>query len=123
MKTPRWIDDLFQRVDAMDPDGFASFLTEEARFRFGNGPEVVGRERIRDTVARFYSDLQALKHHVTDTWSHPDREICQGEVTYTRKDGGQVTLPFVNLFRMEKGRIKEYLVYADISPLYREGPS
>jgi len=41
-----------------------------------------------------------------------------GEVTYTRHDGSRVTLPFANVFRLRDDLISEYLIYADLAPLY-----
>ncbi len=44
--------------------------------------------------------------------------MCQGEVTYERLDGTRLTLPFVNIFGMQSGKIDEYLIYVDIAPLF-----
>ena len=44
--------------------------------------------------------------------------ICEGETTYTRHDGTQITLPFANVFELEGELISTYKIYADIGPLY-----
>ena len=117
MAAPDWIRQLFEKIDAMDADGLASFLADDARFRFGNAPEVRGKKNIRDAVAGFFASIEGLRHGILNTWVHPDTVICQGEVTYTRTDGSQITIPFLNLFGMEGDRIGRYLIYADISSL------
>ena len=122
MRTPDWIHQLFKTIDTMDADRFIFYLTEEARLRFGNGPVVTGREKIRKNIAGFFASIKALRHVISETWIHPDVVILQGEVTYTRKDGSQITLPFMNLYRMRGNLIDQYLVYVDISPLYSTGP-
>jgi len=39
-------------------------------------------------------------------------------VTYTRHDGTNLTLPFVNVFAMRGDLIQDYLIYIDATPLY-----
>ena len=113
-----WVSRLFDSIDRMDADDMASFLTENARFRFGNAEPVTGKKLIRDVVAGFFSTIKALKHKILKVWQFEDTVICQGEVTYTRKDGRLVTVPFMNLFRMDGSLIHEYLIYNDVSPLF-----
>ena len=44
--------------------------------------------------------------------------ICRGEVTYTRLDGSTLSVPFVNVLKLEGSLIRDYLIYADTSELY-----
>ena len=44
--------------------------------------------------------------------------VSQGVVTYTRLDGGKVTVPFVNVFSMQGKLVQDYLIYVDNTPLY-----
>lgn len=115
---PEWTTRLFQTVDRMDADGFAFFLSENATFRFGNAEPVIGRSKIRDAVAGFFASIKALRHHILATWKMDGNVVIQGEATYTRKDDRLVTIPFVNIFKMDGTFVREYLVYIDISPLY-----
>lgn len=118
MTTPEWIRELFASIDAMDADRFASFLSDDARFCFGNAPEVFGKESIRESVVGFFGNIKGLRHDILGTWTHSDTVICQGEVTYTRVDDSHIKLPFMNLFGMQDDRIKEYLIYIDITSLF-----
>lgn len=120
METPSWIQELFSSIDAMDVDTFASFLTEDAQFKFGNAPPATGKEAIKKAVGGFFSTLHGLKHALLNTWSHSGSIIVQGEVTYTRKDASTVTLPFVNVFGMQGNLIEDYLIYMDINPLFQQ---
>jgi uncharacterized protein (TIGR02246 family) len=118
MSTPRFVEPLFQAIDAMDAEKFASFLADDGVFRFGNGPAAEGREAIRQAVAQFFGSVHALRHRLLGVWSLPDVVFCEGEVTYTRKDRSEVTLPFFNVFKMQGGKVREYSIYADVTPLY-----
>ena len=118
MNHPVWVTQLFQSIDQMDAGKFATFINNEAEFRFGNSPPVVGKEEIRKAVEGFFGTIRGVKHRLLATWTHPDTVICQGEVTYTRHDSSQLTLPFVNIFGIKDNLIKDYLIYVDINPLY-----
>jgi hypothetical protein len=109
---------LFESIDEMDTDKFASFLTDDARFRFGNAPDAVGKSAVKEAVAGFFTTIKRISHRHLNIWTVPDTVIYQGEVTYTRHDDSTLTLPFVNVFGMSGDLIKDYLIYVDINPLY-----
>jgi ketosteroid isomerase-like protein len=50
-----------------------------------------------------------------------DAAIVEFDVHYTRRDGGVVTLPCCNVFRLRDGLIAEYRSYMDAAPVYGEG--
>lgn len=118
MQHPSWVIQLFQSIDRMDTKTFLTFLSDDAQFKFGNAPPAVGKTMIGKAVDGFFQSIKATRHNILHTWEHPDAVICQGEVTYTRHDGSQLTLPFVNVFGMKGNVIKDYLIYIDIGPLY-----
>ena len=102
----------------MDTDVFLAFLEDDALFRFGSEEMVRGKEAIGKTIDGFFESIKGLSHEIMETWFEAGTVICQGEVTYTRRDDSYITLPFVDVFRMRGDRIKEYLIYMDINPLY-----
>jgi limonene-1,2-epoxide hydrolase len=112
--------DLFASVDAMDTEGFLSFIDPEATFRFGSSEPVTGHEEIRLAVDGFFASFKALKHELQRTVTEGNVIACEGEVTYTRHDGSNVTLPFVNIFEVDDGIISLYRVYVDVGPLYSD---
>jgi ketosteroid isomerase-like protein len=118
MTEPDWVSRLFAAIDAEDTQTFASFLSPDAVFRFGNAAPVHGLEGIREYVREFFGSIRTLRHQLIGTWDTGDAVICQGIVSYTRHDGSELTVPFANIFRMRDGKIGEYLVYIDASKLY-----
>lgn len=109
--------EIFGSIDAMDADAFVSFLTEDAVFRYGSQEAVEGRDAIREYVAQFFTMVRGLRHTLLDTWEGEERLAVRGEVTYQKLDGGEVTLPFVDVLRLSADGIRDYLVYIDPSPL------
>ncbi|HSD70662.1 MAG TPA: nuclear transport factor 2 family protein [Woeseiaceae bacterium] len=114
----RFLDALFSAIDSSDAVRFADFLAEDALFRFGSAPPVHGRTAIRNAVAGFFSSIAGCRHTVHKVWSGPDTLVCEGEVTYRRLDGSEISLPFADTFERRDKLITGYRIYIDIAPLY-----
>lgn len=114
------LDGLFATIDAKDADGFLGFLAEDASFRFGSAPALVGHDAIRAGVDGFFGSIEASKHRLGNVLVDGSTLVCEGTVRYERKDGSSVTLPFTNVFELDAGQehIAEYKIYIDIAPLY-----
>ena len=109
---------LFASIDAMDTESFLSFIDENAIFRFGSTPPVKGHVAIRAAVESFFASVAKLRHVLQRQVADDDAVVCEGEVTYTRHDGSNITLPFVNVFEVDGGLISLYRIYIDVGPLY-----
>jgi ketosteroid isomerase-like protein len=112
------LDDLFETIDELNTDKFLHFLTRDAVFRFGSAPPVRGHEEIRDFVNEFFSSIAGCRHRLTSVIAEDSTLACEGEVTYTRPDESEITLPFANFFEFEGDLVSNYKIYADASPLY-----
>jgi ketosteroid isomerase-like protein len=113
-------ENLFASIDAMDTERFLSFIDEDATFRFGSAAPVKGHVAIRAAVEGFFASFAALKHELQRLIVDDDVVVCEGEVTYTRLDNSEITLPFANIFELSGALITEYKIYIDIAPLYAE---
>lgn len=114
------LDDLFKAVDAKDTDLFLGFLTDQASFRFGSAPPAQGKEAIRAAVDGFFSTIAASHHVLGRIVAEEKLIICEGEVTYTRHDASEISLPFANIFELDGELISVYKIYADAGPLYND---
>jgi ketosteroid isomerase-like protein len=115
--SPAW-QQLFAAIDGRDASAFAAFLAPDGEFRFGNAPPVVGRDAVRDAVAGFFAAIGGCSHRLLRTWQSEGAVACEGEVTYTRRDGSAVTLPFANVFVLRGREIASYRIYIDNAPLF-----
>ncbi len=119
MKLPVWITPLFMNIDRQDARSFATFLAPDVTFRWGSRNPVTGRDAVEAHVAGLFSLFKGLEHKLIETWfdERTQTVFVQGEVTYRLADERTITLPFLNLLRLQDGLIAEYLIYADPSPL------
>ena len=112
------LDRLFAAIDAMDTQAFLRCLDADATFRFGSASPVTGRAAVEEAVDGFFATIAGLKHALHKTIEDADTLVCVGDVTYTRHDASEITLPFANVFELSGGLISDYRIYADIGPLY-----
>lgn len=111
---------VFESIDQFDPETFVSFMTEDASFRFGNIPAVTGRDHIRNFVGQFFQSIKAIRHDQLEVWEHEGVMLMNGRVTYTRHDDSDLQVFFANTFKLQGGKIKEYLIFVDTSELYKQ---
>jgi ketosteroid isomerase-like protein len=112
------VDGLFKSIDGMDADAFVGFLTDDATFRYGSQNPVEGKAAVREYVETFFGMIDSLSHNVEAVLEGENSMCCYGNATYVRQDGGEVTLPFANIFRLQGDKVKDYLVHIDPAPLF-----
>lgn len=112
------LDTLFTAIDSKDTDGFLACITQDGSFRFGSAPAVFGHPAIHDAVDGFFQSIAGLRHTLHMHARVGATIVCEGEVTYTRHDNSQISLPFVDVFAMDGDKISAYKIYMDITPLY-----
>lgn len=110
--------EIFSAFDAKDVAALAAMVTDDVRLRLGNAATVEGKSAFLDAVHAFYGSVAQFQHHVMSVWSDDDALIAELEVHYTRLDGGEITLPCCNVFRLRNGSIADYRSYIDIAPVY-----
>ena len=111
---------LFAAIDRQDAAAFVGYLADDAVFRFGSAPAVRGRDAIRATVDGFFGTIAGCSHAVNKRISGGSTLVCEGEVTYTRHNGTEITLPFTDIFEYDGDQIAQYKIYMDVNPLYAE---
>jgi ketosteroid isomerase-like protein len=112
-----WAQRLFAAVDGRDVDILVSFLTEDARFTFGNMPTIVGRAAVR-AFSGGPSPFARTRHSILGVWAQDDVVIVELSVEYARHDGTAMTLPGAAIYRLDGGLIRDYRIFTDTSPLF-----
>jgi ketosteroid isomerase-like protein len=109
---------MFATFDAKDVSALAAFMTDDVRLRLGNAEPVEGKPAFVEAVSAFLASVAGFRHEVLNVWSDGDALIAEFDVHYTRLDGGEVTLPCCNVFRLRDGLVAEYRSYIDATPVY-----
>jgi ketosteroid isomerase-like protein len=112
---------VFATFDAQNVSTLAEFMTDDVTLRLGNAEPIRGKAGLVDAVNAFLASIAAVRHEILQVYSDGDAAIVEFDVHYTRRDGGVVTLPCCNVFRLRDGLIAEYRSYMDAAPVYGEG--
>ena len=113
-----WWEHVLAVVDTGDADGFVELLAPNAQFRFGNAPVIVGHPAIHAAAATFFAAIASSRHRLLGTWNGAAGTVCEGEVTYRRHDGSEISLPFANVLELQGEKISAYRIYIDNSLLF-----
>jgi len=115
---------MFESVDRMAVDGFLSYLADDVVFRFGNSPEMVGKEVVRAGIELFFSQIASLEHVPRGTWSEGDTSILRFDTCYTKHDGTLIVVPCCVVVHFNPSRlIDDYRIHIDLSPLHSSAPA
>jgi len=117
LDTTQLIQQIHKADEALDVDAFVNLLASDVELRLGSSPSVQGKEQVRQAIAYFFGTIKGIKHRLIQFWEQGDTIIFQAEVTYTRHDGSQVTLPYVDVLERSDGLVKNYKIYIDLAPL------
>lgn len=113
---------LFDDIDTMEADAFARHLSEDVVMRFGNAPPLHGRTAAREAWASFCELVAGVRHEVRNTWQvDGSTTIAETDVTYTRTDGGRVTVLVVTVYDVgADDLIASYRVFLDLAPVFSD---
>ena len=109
---------VFAALDAKDPDALTALMSEDVRLRLGNQDVVEGETAFLATSQAFASSINGTRHEIHSLWNVDDVVIAEMDVHYERLDGGRLTLPCCNVFRVRDGLVSDYRVYMDIGPVF-----
>ncbi|MDA0181688.1 nuclear transport factor 2 family protein [Solirubrobacter phytolaccae] len=116
--TDTFISGIFADIDAKNAEGFASRLSENARMRIGSQDPIFGPAAVVEGLSGFFQMIKALQHETVEVWEDGDTLIVESEVTYTRLDDSQITVPAVSILRRGPERIDDYRIFIDLGPVF-----
>jgi hypothetical protein len=118
---------MFLAGEAMNVDNFVKFYTDDAVYKFSNFPVVYGPDGIRSSSGSFadkhsfLGKVEGVCHHIKNIWEvEPNTLVVDMDVTYVRHDGQVFTLPCCDVVRLEGDKVKELLIYMNISPVFAD---
>ncbi len=114
---------LFGSMIKQDFDTFATCLTDDIFYRVGSSEPIHGKQGVIDFLKSFYTQVQMQVPETRQVIELPEKDqvIFEFETNYLRlKDNKVIHFACTDVMRMAGDKIKEWRVYVDISPLYRD---
>lgn len=113
-----WIEEYFADVDAMRLDDFVERHTDDAVVSFNDNPPARGKDEIRATIGGFWEMIGGLRHDIVNRFEDGDTTILESDVTYTRKDGQEVTVKTASILHRDGDKVDRLVFYNDPSPIF-----
>jgi ketosteroid isomerase-like protein len=113
-----WIEEYFADVDAMNLDAFVERHTDDAVVFFNDNPPANGKDEIRATIGGFWEMIDGLSHDIKKRYEDGDTVVLESEVTYSRKDGQQVTVKTASVLHRDGDLVDRLVFYNDPSPIF-----
>ena len=112
---------LFAATDSGDLDAVTSYLHDDVIIVLSNREPIHGAAAYAELYGQVAGMLAGLRHEIHEIWSASEDTsvwIVRTTVHYTRVDGDTVSLPCCNVLRFADGRISDYRVFMDMTPVF-----
>ena len=112
---------LFAATDRGDLAGVTSYLDDKVVVVLGNHEPIRGAAAYAHLYEQVTGTLAGLRHEIHDIWSAAEDGavwIVRMTVHYTRADGHTLSLPCCNILRFSGGRVADYRVFMDMTPVF-----
>ena len=96
-----------------------AWFADTIEVRFGNAPPIHGRTAAEQAFREFFSSLSGMRHRREVLVSSADLAAQMAVVTYTRRDGSEVSMPVASHLRRVGGqKIDRLWIFIDLAPLF-----
>lgn len=108
---------VYQAADKKDFESLAVFFAQDIHFRFANTPAIEGKAAVLAANIAFFANMPDIEHVIENIWSQGDEVICHGLANIKKTETELVAIPFATRLKVNQGKISQYQVYTDLSPL------
>jgi ketosteroid isomerase-like protein len=112
---------LFAAIDEGDLDRVTSYLHDDVVVVLSNREPIHGAMAFAELHGQVAGMLAGLRHEIHGIWSaaeNPDIWTVRMTVHYGRLDGATVSLPCCNILSFRAGRVWDYRVFMDMTPVF-----
>ena len=122
-RVPAWLRDWYATLDSRDPEAMASWLTDDASFRFGNDTDIIGRDAVMRANQDILGRLKSVKYQIVGVYEDQGTTVAELFVDHELQSGEKYLLPMISLITRDNGKVASVKVYGDPSPLRHGWPA
>ena len=122
MDAKEWLTQVYNDVDALDVEKFVGHLSDDVVVRFGNAPQITGKQEVRKAFKEFFENLEGMRHQFVEVHKQEKGKVgLEANVRYIRKDQRAVTVPMYTLWEMDKkGLATRFQIFGDATPAFKD---
>jgi len=114
---------LFGSMLKQDFETFSTCLTDDVFYKVGSGDPIHGKQGVIDFLKSLYTQVTMQPPNTLQVIELPEKDqvIYEFDTNYLRlKDNKVIHFACTDVLRFTGDKIKEWRVYVDISPLYKD---
>jgi hypothetical protein len=105
-------------LNAKGWDDYLPYLSKDLFVKVGANDPMHSPDEYHQFMGQIYSKLRFISHNIRGLWEVDNVVIAEMDVNYeVNEDGRPVTVPCVDVYRFQDGKIKEWRIYPDTSKL------
>jgi ketosteroid isomerase-like protein len=110
---------LIELFNALDVErALSQYYADDAYYRYGSFPPAIGKDAIRAATYSTHLDfVKGMSFKVLETWAQGNVVIAELELHHNLADGSTLVLPCTDVVRFAAGKVQDFRVYMDPSPL------
>lgn len=117
------VEEMERLVGAGDWKAAAAYFTSDVKYRVGSREPTRGLDGIRSYMEWQNRLVRWDGHTMQSKWNDNDIVVIEVNSHFVRlSDGQPITVPCTDIYRMDGFKIREWQVYADISPFWTSPP-
>jgi hypothetical protein len=107
----------YQKLDALDIEGFVSYLTDEITFTLGKEAEGIGKIQLKIALNRLFYGVVKISHEFYTVYETGNMVVSETLITCRKTNGSQTSFSGVIFLKMERERIMVMKLYMDFTRL------
>jgi ketosteroid isomerase-like protein len=112
-----FVEAMERAVASGDRAAVSRHLAEDVAYTVGARPAVHGIDAVMAAIAEQGRRVRWDGHRLRGVWTGDGTLVVEVESHFTRvADGRAIPLPCTDIYRFEGGRIRDWRVFADMSP-------
>lgn len=111
---------LFSSMLKQDWETFKSCLSDDVMFRVGSSEPIYSPDRVVGFLQSFFTEIKMQPLEIRQILESENQVFFEFEAHHLRlKDNQVVNFACTDILRMRGDKVREWRVYVDMSPLYR----
>ena len=114
----RTFNTLLELLNRFDLEGVLELCTDDVYYRYGSAEPSVGKEGMRQSASSTHLDfLVGVRCELRQAWGQDDVVLAEMDIINQLRDGSTVSLPCTVMLRFREGKVREYRIFIDPTPL------
>ena len=117
-KTIKLLTDYYAAMEANNPRDFGSYYAENMTLKFGNSPQITGRNNVISAFTEVLDKVSSLGHDLVNAWEEEGGVVFFESIgRWTLRGGTVIEINAASKITIIDGKFVDQRIYVDNAPL------